>query len=148
MAYNKTTWETGDTITAQKLNNAENGIEANDTAISGIVKTFTAGNTVDTSGLEPCVWFTAQDSAEIDEALDNGNIVYLAFQHIEGPGGGSDAAAFKALVTAVGINANSKKTLNLSIIPNSVGVTSGAYMAEYGVLFDDEKDAYYMRLGS
>lgn len=28
MAYNKTTWETGDVITAEKLNNAENGIAA------------------------------------------------------------------------------------------------------------------------
>ena len=27
MAYNKTTWQTGDTITAEKLNNIENGIE-------------------------------------------------------------------------------------------------------------------------
>lgn len=27
MAYNKTTWQTGDTITAEKLNNMENGIE-------------------------------------------------------------------------------------------------------------------------
>lgn len=26
MAYNKTTWETGDVITAEKLNNIENGI--------------------------------------------------------------------------------------------------------------------------
>lgn len=28
MAYNKTTWETGDVITAEKLNNIENGIAA------------------------------------------------------------------------------------------------------------------------
>lgn len=28
MAYNKTTWQTGDVITAEKLNNMEGGIEA------------------------------------------------------------------------------------------------------------------------
>lgn len=30
MSYNKTTWQAGDTITAEKLNNIENGIEAAD----------------------------------------------------------------------------------------------------------------------
>ena len=34
MAYSKTTWADGDTITATKLNNAENGISANDSAIT------------------------------------------------------------------------------------------------------------------
>lgn len=34
MAYSKTTWADGDVITAAKLNNAENGIEANAAAIT------------------------------------------------------------------------------------------------------------------
>ena len=34
MPYKKTTWNAGDTITASKLNNAETGIAANDTAIT------------------------------------------------------------------------------------------------------------------
>lgn len=36
MSYSKTTWETGDTITAQLLNHAEDGIAANDAAIAAI----------------------------------------------------------------------------------------------------------------
>lgn len=33
MAYTKTSWANGDTITAEKLNHAEQGIKDNDTAI-------------------------------------------------------------------------------------------------------------------
>ena len=36
MSYSKTTWKTGDTITAQLLNHAEDGIAANDAAITGL----------------------------------------------------------------------------------------------------------------
>lgn len=59
MSYSKTTWKTGDTITAQLLNHAEDGIAANDAAIAAIpaglqlygpyygfaTATVTAGNT-------------------------------------------------------------------------------------------------------
>ena len=34
MTYNKTTWTAGDTITAEKLNNIENGVEAASAALS------------------------------------------------------------------------------------------------------------------
>lgn len=36
MTYEKTNWKVGDTITAEKLNNIEGGIKANETAISSI----------------------------------------------------------------------------------------------------------------
>lgn len=36
MSYTPTQWATGDTITAEKLNKAENGIAANDAAIAAI----------------------------------------------------------------------------------------------------------------
>lgn len=36
MSYSKTTWKTGDTITAQLLNHAEDGIAANDAAIAAL----------------------------------------------------------------------------------------------------------------
>lgn len=37
MAYNKTTWKTGDIITAVKLNNIENGIETIDETVYSIL---------------------------------------------------------------------------------------------------------------
>lgn len=43
MAYNKTTWETGDVITAEKLNNAEAGIAAAQPFIINIVIDTQAG---------------------------------------------------------------------------------------------------------
>lgn len=36
MAYSKNTWNTGDVITKAKMDNIENGIAANDTAITGL----------------------------------------------------------------------------------------------------------------
>jgi len=36
MAYAKHTWQTGETITATKLNNIENGIATNDEAIGDV----------------------------------------------------------------------------------------------------------------
>ena len=44
MTYNKTTWASGDTITAEKLNNIENGIEASSEASGLLVVTFTHDN--------------------------------------------------------------------------------------------------------
>lgn len=43
MAYSKTTWVNGDTITAEKLNNIEDGIAANDTAIANLVPVALTG---------------------------------------------------------------------------------------------------------
>ncbi len=43
MAYNKTTWKTGDVITAEKLNNAENGIAAASPFIINLVVDEVAG---------------------------------------------------------------------------------------------------------
>ena len=37
MSYNKTTWQTGDVITAEKLNNIEEGIENNRSLILNII---------------------------------------------------------------------------------------------------------------
>lgn len=52
MAYNKTTWETGDVITAEKLNNAEEGIAAASIAELPSVEAADQGKvlTVDSSG--------------------------------------------------------------------------------------------------
>ena len=45
MAYSKTTWETGDTITAALLNHAEDGIEANDQNIGTLASLNTTTKT-------------------------------------------------------------------------------------------------------
>lgn len=50
MAYVKTTWATGDVVTAAKLNNMENGIAANDTAKAPLASpTFTGTPTAPTA---------------------------------------------------------------------------------------------------
>ncbi|MBR2554292.1 MAG: hypothetical protein IKE94_05455 [Aeriscardovia sp.] len=51
MAYNKTTWANGDVITAQKLNNAENGIAANAEEITGLKSDLAQSASIDSSGL-------------------------------------------------------------------------------------------------
>lgn len=61
MAYTKTVWETGDVITAAKLNNAEDGIEA---AYGLIVKDVE--DVLDTK------------AGDIMKAIENGQVVYLA----------------------------------------------------------------------
>ena len=51
MAYTKTTWANGDVITAEKLNNAEGGIEANDQAIDGLKDDIAQSASIDSGGL-------------------------------------------------------------------------------------------------
>lgn len=70
MSYTKTTWETGDVITAENLNNIENGIEANETAISQI---GTSLMTVTyTYNSETRVSTTQATFGEVLEAFENG----------------------------------------------------------------------------
>ena len=51
MAYTKTTWVNGDVISAAKLNNAENGIEANDQAIDGLKDDIATSASISSGGL-------------------------------------------------------------------------------------------------
>lgn len=57
MAYVKTVWETGDVITAEKLNNAEGGIEAHDPIIiPGVYAAQEVGYTVEFTISGPEMW--------------------------------------------------------------------------------------------
>jgi hypothetical protein len=68
MSYNKTNWKTGDIVTAEKLNNIENGISDGGTLIVHFVKTYNSdtGKTTVTSD---------KTSIEIAEALESGQTV-------------------------------------------------------------------------
>lgn len=69
MAYTKTVWQTGDVITAAKLNNAEDGIEANDPII------FTGVHTVGTG--EDIYTFADVTWQDVFEAVKTGKAVCL-----------------------------------------------------------------------
>lgn len=70
MSYTETTWKKGDAITAEKLNNIEGGIKANETAISqGGTSLMTVTYTYD-SGTR--VYTTQATFGEVLEAFENG----------------------------------------------------------------------------
>ena len=65
MAYEKHTWETGETITAEKLNNLEDGVSGNNSDLF-IVTVIQDGNNI---GLAD------KTIAEISEAWESGKII-------------------------------------------------------------------------
>ena len=66
MSYEKTTWETGDIITAEKLNNIENGVES---AQGGAFYAQVEQVGEDTYGFANCEY------ADIVEAYNNGKVI-------------------------------------------------------------------------
>ena len=68
MAYIKTNWQTGDIVTAEKLNHLENGVSVGGTLIVHFVKTYNSntGTTTVTSD---------KTGIEIAEALESGQTV-------------------------------------------------------------------------
>lgn len=70
MSYTETTWKKGDAITAEKLNNIEGGIKANENAISqGGTSLMTVTYTYDS---ETRVSTTQATFGEVLEAFENG----------------------------------------------------------------------------
>lgn len=70
MSYEKTNWQVGDTITAEKLNNIEGGIKANEEAISqGGTSLMTVTYTYDS---ETALYTTQATFGEVLEAFENG----------------------------------------------------------------------------
>ena len=78
MSYNKTTWQTGDIVTAEKLNNIENGIASGG---GGLKIAVTYDEATDTYSLD-------KTYAEIKEAINKG-IVPVVLQEA---GGATDVA--------------------------------------------------------
>lgn len=77
MAYVKTTWQTGDVITAEKLNHVEGGIED----AQGLLVT---GAWSEVSGEQWCIF--DHTFTEIKAACDNG---FMPCFYVPGPGGSS-----------------------------------------------------------
>lgn len=73
MAYNKTTWQNGDTITAEKLNNMENGIANLPIMIVTVHEEDIGGDYVDK---------TDYSSNEIIAAIDAGKLVFVNYYNI------------------------------------------------------------------
>lgn len=68
MTYTKTTWANGDVITAQKLNNLENGVEAANNFGGAFYVTFTE---TDDNGTIIC----NKTGTEINTALNEGKVI-------------------------------------------------------------------------
>lgn len=72
MAYEKHTWETGEVITAEKLNNIEDGVVSSGLPIVGVAMTYGQTNTavVDKSFDELYSLFDGIDAVEIPILID------------------------------------------------------------------------------
>lgn len=76
MAYEKTTWNCGDTITAEKLNNLENGVEEALECCSGGGLICTATVTVNEDNY--ACYILDKTWQEIHDALAQGQSVYIS----------------------------------------------------------------------
>jgi len=78
MSYEKTNWQKGDVITAEKLNNIENGIEANETAIGNNVFIVNVVAENDGSTITATADKTRQ---EMSAAVDAGKFIIIRLTH-------------------------------------------------------------------
>lgn len=78
MSYNKTTWSTGDTITAEKLNNIEGGIEEANSGDNNNILLIHAYGIYD--DYDETYTYTADKYAiEIKQAVENGKTPLLIY---------------------------------------------------------------------
>ena len=89
MAYDVTTWKNGDVITAEKLNNIENGIEANETAIGNIDVSAASDAYIVTYTKSPSGPVTETTYADLETAAASGKILLVK---------GADSGKFYQLV--------------------------------------------------
>lgn len=89
MSYTKTNWQIGDAITAEKLNNIENGIEANETAIGNIDVSAASDAYIVTYTQSPSGPVTYTTYADLETAAAAGKILLVK---------GADSGKFYQLI--------------------------------------------------
>ena len=99
MGYNKTTWQTGDTVTAEKLNNMENGIAANDKFFMTSIVYYEDG---DYSEIQN-TW------QELYNAMEAGKIIYCLDHNTEN----NDDTYLLYMITYVGFTNEEYYTVTL-----------------------------------
>lgn len=99
MSYTPTNWQTGDTITAEKLNNMEGGIEANTPLIINFHESE-----------DMSMYLTTSEVLEYSAAISNKKIFYVSFNGSE---------AFSAHTIANGIEAHLENIPALAIFDES-----------------------------
>lgn len=85
MSYEKTIWNTGDTITAEKMNHIENGIaEVSGSSSSSFSNVFIVNN-IASSQSSNYVLYLDKTLQEIIDAMNEGKIVIVKDYFEEGP---------------------------------------------------------------
>lgn len=109
MSYSKTTWETGDTITAQLLNHAEDGIAANDAAIAAIPEGLQLYGPYYASASDPDAISAGQYGTVTCETLEDLNGVTVTYPE--------SAAILLLYFLSTGTNATTKALLGEVDLP-------------------------------
>lgn len=118
MAYTKQTWNTGETITADKLNHMEDGIASS----GGDTDTFKITEIINQQTGKPSLNKTY---SEIIEAIESGKLAYIQF--------GNTRFYFSNCVTA----GDGSEVLNFSLVDTSEIASGTMYLGSVRVFNDN-----------
>lgn len=125
MAYVKTVWETGDVITAEKLNNMEDGMEANEQAIEATDAIILEG---DLTSTDATTWTFSLTDGDVEDITLSPNIYVKARVTI------SDIYVADILLKMSAFN-NADPAYVFSAVIN---MTSAVYYANLSYVFSTE----------